>query len=369
MAVNGKHALQWTDEEIYIKNPEGSKQKAPYLKLEKSSYGLKQAPKNWYNTFTSWFKEINYVPSAYNVCLFIQKDKDSFIFFHVNDMIVIGRTEKFQDLFLNHFPNSTAHNPDTLLGMKLITSSKAISLSQPTLIKKGLEILDLVDYKPFKMPTTPAIQLHTSSEEDHQGFLKLNVNYRTYTAILNYLACRSRPDLASAVCILSRFNQGPDITHWKAMLHFWKYLKGTQDFGLILKPDPALLSDCILFYTDAMWAEDQETRILQSGSIAFQILPKSVEQQETDKYHHVLHGIRTEHIGGWGEENQWLTFLIKELWKLKLDPTLFHVDNCALMEKLNNFWANSKTKHLDIQIKNLRYKYKKQRSRCQAHLF
>ena len=59
------------------------------------------------------------------------------------------------------------------------------------------------------------------------------------------------------------------------------------------------------------------------------------------------------------QENQWLSFLIEELWKLKLDPTLFHVDNRGLMEKLQNFGSNSKTKHLDIKIKNLRDKFKK----------
>ncbi|KNZ63730.1 hypothetical protein VP01_11093g1, partial [Puccinia sorghi] len=46
------------------------------------------------------------------------------------------------------------------------------------------------------------------------------------------------------------------------------------------------------------------------------------------------------------QENQWLTFLIKELWKLKLEPTL-------------NFGSNLKTKHLDIKIENLRGKFSK----------
>ncbi|KNZ62946.1 hypothetical protein VP01_12037g1, partial [Puccinia sorghi] len=58
------------------------------------------------------------------------------------------------------------------------------------------------------------------------------------------------------------------------------------------------------------------------------------------------------------QENQWLKFLIEELWKLKLDRTIFCVDNRGLMEKLKNFGSNSKTKHLDIKIKNLREKFK-----------
>ncbi|KNZ64446.1 hypothetical protein VP01_10292g1, partial [Puccinia sorghi] len=212
--------------------------KAPFLKLNKSLYGLRQAPKNWYDTLTSWFLEIHYEPSLSDACLYIHKDKDSFIFFHVDDMIVVGRTDEFEDLFLKRFPNSSAHEPDTLLGMNLDITPEAISLSQPSLIQKGLELLEMTECKPVKTPLNPGVQLHTADEEDHQKFLNLGINYRTFTGILNYLACRTRPDLASAVSILSRFNQRPGMSHWKAMLHCWKYLKGTQDCGLLLKPEP-----------------------------------------------------------------------------------------------------------------------------------
>jgi hypothetical protein len=131
------------EEEIYIKTPKGSSRTAPYLKLVKSLYGLKQAPKNWYETLTRWFEEIDYNPSTSDACLFIHKKKNSFIFFHVDDLIVVGQTDHFEKLFLKRFPNSTAHLPDTLLGMSLNINPDCIELSQPSLIDKGLEILDL----------------------------------------------------------------------------------------------------------------------------------------------------------------------------------------------------------------------------------
>jgi transposase InsO family protein len=249
------------EEEIFIKTPEGSNRKTPYLKLVKSLYGLKQAPKNWFETLTGWFKEINYLPSLSDACLFIHEERNSFIFFHVDDLIVVGRTDEFEDLFLQRFPNSSAHDPDTLLGMNLQISDSSITLSQPALIKKGLEMLDMLECRPVKTPLTPAVQLKTATDQDHEDFMKLNVNYRSYTGMLNYLACRTRPDLAAAVSILSRFNQRPGLTHWREVLHCWKYLKGTQDLGLLLQPDPHMLIDRLNFFTDATWAEDHETRI------------------------------------------------------------------------------------------------------------
>ena len=58
------------------------------------------------------------------------------------------------------------------------------------------------------------------------------------------------------------------------------------------------------------------------------------------------------------QENQWLSFLIEELWKNQLKPTLFHIDNKGLLGKRKNFGSNSKTKHLDIKIKSLCHKFK-----------
>ncbi|PLW16406.1 hypothetical protein PCASD_21365 [Puccinia coronata f. sp. avenae] len=347
------------EKEIYIKTPKGSNRKAPYLRLVKSLYGLKQAPKNWYETLTLWFEEIEYAPSVSDACLFIHKNKDSFIFFHVDDLTVVGKPDEFEQLFLKRFPNSTAHSPDTLLGMNLIMAEDHVELSKPALIDKGLQLLELEDCKPVKTPLTPAVQLKKATKEDHQAFLKLNINYRLYTGMLNYLACRTLPNLAAAVSILSRFNQRPGLSHWKEVLHCWKYLKGTRHFGLLLQPCADTIGEHIQFYTNATWAEDQETQLSQSGTITFwkscPILwnskkQKNITMSSTES--------KMNALSDGEQENQWLAFLIKELWKRNLPPTVFHIDNKGLLEKLNNFGSNSKTKHLDIKIKSLCKKFK-----------
>ncbi|KNZ53512.1 putative integrase [Puccinia sorghi] len=42
------------NEDVFIKNPKGVNRPTPYLKLKKLLYGLKQSPKNWYETLTTW---------------------------------------------------------------------------------------------------------------------------------------------------------------------------------------------------------------------------------------------------------------------------------------------------------------------------
>ncbi|KNZ58826.1 hypothetical protein VP01_1853g1 [Puccinia sorghi] len=236
-------------------------------------------PKNWFETLTSWFEEIDYCPLR--------------------------------------FPNSTAHSPDTLLGMNLNISPDAIELSQPGLIKKELEMLGLEDCRPVKTPLTLAVQLHSASEDDHQAFLRLRINYRSYTGMLNYLSCRTRPDLAAAVSILLKFNQRPGMSHLREVIHCWKYLKGTQELGLLLHPDKDKLLDRLNFFTNATWAEDQKSRISRSGLLAF-----------------------------------WKSCLI--LWNSKKQRNITMSSTESKMSAL----SNSKTNHLGIKIKSLREKLK-----------
>ncbi|KNZ54062.1 hypothetical protein VP01_3056g1 [Puccinia sorghi] len=194
---------------------------------------------------------------------------DSFIFFHVDDLIVAGKVDVFEELFLLRFPNSTAHVPDTLLGMELFQDKNSISLSQHKLIQKGLELLDMEDSRSVLTPLSPGIQLTKATDQEKKTFKDLNINYRSHTGLLNFLACRTRPDLAPAVSILSSFNSDPGINHWKQVLHCWKYLKGTIDHKLTLRPNSTDTSNCIEYFTDATWADDLETRLLRSGSICF----------------------------------------------------------------------------------------------------
>jgi hypothetical protein len=256
---------------------------------------------------------------------------------------------------MNRFPNSTAHDPDSLLGMEVTQEPESIKLSQPKLIQKGLEMLDLLESRPVKTPLSVGVQLKAATEDEKKEFDKLNINYRSYTGILNFLACRTRPDLAPAVSILSAYNHAPGITHWKQVIHCWKYLLGTSDLKLNLTPDSTDQSSALEYFTDATWANDLETRISRSGTICFW---KSCPVSWSSKKQKNITSSSTEAemntLSDGAQENQWISFLVEELWKEKLNPTEFHVDNQGLVEKIKNFGSHSKTKHLDIKGKWLR---------------
>lgn len=118
-------------EKVIIKTPKGSKRTAKYLILKKSLYGLKQAPANWYNTLTAWISSQGFHKSSSDPCLYLNPQNKSILFFHVDDLILVGTGNNFAEEFLKRFPNSSHHDPNTILGMKYVCKNNKIFLSQP----------------------------------------------------------------------------------------------------------------------------------------------------------------------------------------------------------------------------------------------
>lgn len=75
--------------------------------------------------------------------------------------------------------------------------------------------------------------------------------YATVIGMLMYLTSNSRPDIQYAVHQCACFTHNPRASHEQAILRICHYLKGTQDKGLVFKPDAALALDC---YVDADFA-------------------------------------------------------------------------------------------------------------------
>ncbi len=48
-----------------------------------------------------------------------------------------------------------------------------------------------------------------------------------------YLMNSTRPDIAYAVGLLSRFSQKPKLKHWNAVLRVFQYFKGIINYGLV----------------------------------------------------------------------------------------------------------------------------------------
>ena len=64
----------------------------------------------------------------------------------------------------------------------------------------------------------------------------------------------SRPDMAYAVCRLSRYTHNPSNDHWGALARLMKYLRGTTNYGILYSGFPVVLEG----YSDANWISDSD---------------------------------------------------------------------------------------------------------------
>ena len=76
-----------------------------------------------------------------------------------------------------------------------------------------------------------------------------------------YAMVCTRPDIAHAVGVVSRFMSNPGKEHWNAVKWIMRYLRGTSSFRLGFGGEKPLL----VGYTDADMAGDVDSRKSTSG--------------------------------------------------------------------------------------------------------
>lgn len=66
-----------------------------------------------------------------------------------------------------------------------------------------------------------------------------------------YPAVGTRPDLASTVAVLTKFNAKPSDNHFLAAMHLLRYLNRTTSLAPVYSP-----INCLVSYTDSDFAEN-----------------------------------------------------------------------------------------------------------------
>eukprot|EP00253_Pinus_taeda_P013719 PITA_13719 len=127
-----------------------------------------------------------------------------------------------------------------------------------------------LDSKPVKVPILVGVRLSieqcpkTQVEEEDMSC----VPYASAVgSLMDAMVC-TRPDIAHAVGVLSRFMSKPGKEHWTAVKWVFKYLCGTSDYGLCYQRRTGL--DRVLDihgFVDANWAGDLDQRRSTSGYV------------------------------------------------------------------------------------------------------
>ena len=95
----------------------------------------------------------------------------------------------------------------------------------------------MVDSKKGNLPMNPGISLskQMSPKTDEERTRMTSIPYASAVGSLMYAMLCTRPDIAYALSVVSRFQSDPGENHWIAVKNILKYLKRTKELFLILR--------------------------------------------------------------------------------------------------------------------------------------
>jgi hypothetical protein len=116
-----------------------------------------------------------------------------------------------------------------------------LELSQPDLTRRLIEVLGLTNAKPVSTPAESALGRNSNAEPATGEF-----NYHSVIGMAMYLANNTRLDCAMAIHQCARFTSNPKIPHEQAIKRVGRYLLGTVNKGLRIKPNKNMKLDCFV---------------------------------------------------------------------------------------------------------------------------
>ena len=123
------------------------------------------------------------------------------------------------------------------------------------------------DCKLIRTPLDTKISLAKLLEEEyeeHSHEMK-DISYQEAVGLLMYAMMVTRPDLAFAVSVVSRFMSKPGPMYWMAVKRIMRYLKSTLDMRLRIRGQHINIKS----YSDADWIGNVENRRSISGYVFF----------------------------------------------------------------------------------------------------
>lgn len=221
------------DEEVYMSFPQGYKgwgtriacpqsstpdAKMPHTrlvcKLVKSLYGLRQAPRCWFDKLSSTLKANNFIQSKADYSLFTKtSDKTITItLVYVDDLLITGNSTSdinwLKSMLASHFHMKDLGEVKYFLGLEIHRSLNGFFVSQRKYVTDLLQEYHVTGAKHPKLPLETSHKLEPTKGQlllDHQPYQKL-------PGKLIYLIV-TRPDIVYAVHILTQFMQQPNTKH------------------------------------------------------------------------------------------------------------------------------------------------------------
>lgn len=232
--LNGK--LQET---IYMKQPKGFEEvdKEDYVcLLKRSLYGLKQAPKVWNDVVNQMISKLGFKRNRGDPCLYQKKldnGDECMLLIYVDDILLVSNSTGMMNNVKNEisilFEIRDLGEPKYYLRIEINKNGDIYNMSQANYIQQLVDEYNMTDARISKIPIDVSYGKTLKIVP-----LESNAIYQKLIGSLLYLAINTRPDISTAVCILSQKTSEPSTEDWNELKRVLRYLKGTKDFKLFL---------------------------------------------------------------------------------------------------------------------------------------
>jgi hypothetical protein len=353
------------EEDIYMTQPDGFKvagKENLVCKLNRSLYGLKQSPRQWYKRFDQFMIRQKYTRSQFDHCVYFRKLQDGtfiYLLLYVDDMLIacksIVEIDRLKTQLKNEFEMKDLGEAKKILGME-ITRERArgiVCLTQKQYLKKVLKRFGMDhNTKPTTTPLAPHFKLSaamspsTDEERDHMA----HVPYSNLVSSLMYAMVCTRPDISQAVSMVSRYMHAPGKGHWQAAKWILRYILGTVDVGLKFERVDNGLDQILIGYVDSDYAGDLDKRRSTTGYV-FTLAGGPVSWRSTLQTTVALSTTEAEYmaVADAIKEAIWLHGLIEDLGILQKNVKVL-CDSQSAIHLAKNQVHHARTKHIDVRF-------------------
>lgn len=350
------------DEDIYMKLPdgvsvEGGENKA--CKLQRSLYGLKQSPRQWYLRFDEFIQSQGFSRSMYDSCVYIKREGSTFIYLllYVDDMLIacesMAGINKVKQILKKEFEMKDLGEARVILGMQINRKKEdgSVTLSQSAYLDKVLCRYNMNQCKSVSTPIKTGLKLSIhqgpKTEEEMKGMAV--IPYASSVGSLMYAMVCCRPDLTYVMSVLSRFMCNPGKIHWEAAKWAMRYLKGSAAKCLKYKQTTSD-GDSLVGYVDADFAANIDTRKSLTGYV-FTLFGTAVSWKSTHQSVVALSTTEAEYVALTEavKEGMWLQGILSEFGIVQDKVTVF-CDNQSAIHLSKHQGYHERTKHIDVKL-------------------
>ena len=351
-------------EDIYMRQPQGFIQQGRndqnlVFKLHRSLYGLKQSAFNWNTTISTYFKELGFLATPADHCVFSAEKGDTIVIIvlYVDDLLITGN----QDSALNtvkgqissRFKMKDLGEVSNLLGMNVTRNRQEgwLKIDQERYIQ---DILKRYDMESCHSTTTPATPGEILTKEDcaaeGQQLDPTTHPYRSVVGSLMYAGHVTRPDISNAIRILARYLESPGEKHWAAAKKCIRYLAGTKSLGITYQRGSVGELPKLQGYSDANWAGDLDNArsttgvvfMLAGGAVSFTSrLQQTVARSSMESEYMALYEA--------AQTAQQLRQLLTHLGVEQPNATEIYEDNEACATIANPKSYTRRSRHIDVR--------------------